>query len=59
MKKVPFSIIIIAAILSFAACTPQKEINPAAPGFNMEGSDPKAIEIADAVMAASGGRATC
>ncbi len=58
MKKVPFSIIIIAAILSFAACTPQKEINPAAPGFNMEGSDPKAIEIADAVMAASGGRAT-
>jgi hypothetical protein len=33
-----------------------KEINPPAAGFNLEGSDKKAIEIADAVMEASGGR---
>ncbi|GLR15517.1 hypothetical protein [Portibacter lacus] len=31
--------------------------NPPASGFNLEGSDAKAIEIADAVMLASGGRA--
>ena len=30
--------------------------NPAAPNFNATGSDPKAIEIADSVMAAMGGR---
>jgi hypothetical protein len=30
--------------------------NPAAPGFNQSGSDPKAIAIADEVMAAMGGR---
>ena len=30
--------------------------NPAAEGFNMEGSDPKAISIADEVMTAMGGR---
>lgn len=32
------------------------EENPAAPGFNLAESDPKAIEIADAVMQAMGGR---
>jgi hypothetical protein len=31
--------------------------NPPAPGFDLEGSDAKAIEIADDVMAALGGRA--
>lgn len=30
--------------------------NPAAPGFNQEGSDPQAIAIADEVMLAQGGR---
>jgi hypothetical protein len=30
--------------------------NPPAPGFDLEGSDPAAIEIADRVMAAMGGR---
>ncbi len=30
--------------------------NPAAPGFNMQGSDPEAIRIADEVMNAMGGR---
>lgn len=33
-----------------------QETNPAAAGFNMEDSDSLAIEIADAVMEASGGR---
>lgn len=32
--------------------------NPAAPGFNAAASDPQAIEIADQVMEALGGRAT-
>ena len=32
------------------------EVNPAADGFNLEGSDERAIEIADAVMEAMGGR---
>ena len=31
--------------------------NPSAPGFNAAGSDPKAIALADEVMAAMGGRA--
>lgn len=34
----------------------QFQPNPAAPGFNQKDSDPKAIQIADAVMAAQGGR---
>ncbi len=34
----------------------QQEENPPAPGFNLKASDPKAIEIADAVMRALGGR---
>ena len=33
-----------------------QESNPAAPGFNLEGSDEKAIELADQVMEAMGGR---
>lgn len=33
------------------------EVNPPAEGFNLEASDPKAIEIADKVMKAMGGRA--
>ncbi len=32
------------------------ETNPPAPGFDLDGSDPRAIEIADRVMAAMGGR---
>ncbi|MBO0931352.1 hypothetical protein J2I48_10125 [Fibrella sp. HMF5036] len=34
----------------------QKKNNPAAPGFDMAGSDKRAIQIADEVMAAQGGR---
>ena len=38
------------------AQTVEKEINPAAQGFNLEGSDQKAMDIADEVMEAMGGR---
>ena len=34
----------------------RKSANPPAPGFDMAGSDPKAVQIADEVMAAMGGR---
>ena len=34
----------------------KKEVNPPAPGFDMAGSDPKAVQIADQVMTAMGGR---
>ena len=33
-----------------------KEVNPPSEGFNTKGSDAKAMEIADAVMASMGGR---
>jgi len=35
---------------------PAPDPNPAAPGFDLAGSDPAAVEIADRVMAAMGGR---
>ena len=45
------------------SCAPQQnkeqentELNPAAEGFNIEQSDPAAIELADSVMQAMGGR---
>ncbi len=46
--------------MSMLACenSETEEVNPAASGFNLEASDPKAIEIADRVMEASGGRQT-
>jgi hypothetical protein len=40
--------------LSFAALAFSE--NPPAPGFNAAGSDPRAVEIADQVMSAMGGR---
>lgn len=51
----------LSFLLLLGACNdstvqPQLEVNPAAAGFNMEGSDSLAIDIADAVMEASGGR---
>ncbi|MEM0993518.1 MAG: hypothetical protein AAGI49_10835, partial [Bacteroidota bacterium] len=49
-------------LILFACQTPSTsientEINPAAEGFQLENSDVKAIEIADQVMQAMGGRA--
>ena len=52
--------ILIAAVILFAACSPKSktlsELNPAAEGFDLEHSDPAAIQLADSIMAAMGGR---
>lgn len=62
--KYLFVLLVSLAIL--VSCNSKKEndqtasapqiVNPAAPGFNAEGSDQKAIDIADKVMLAMGGR---
>jgi len=46
--------LLCVAMLFFAA--QESDENPAAPGFNAAGSDARAIEIADQVMRAMGGR---
>lgn len=54
--------LLLVVSLSFAGCNPKTENenkeygNPHAEGFNLEGSDAKAIAIADEVMEAMGGR---
>lgn len=52
-------LLVCCGLFLFVGCNmPSKiEINPAAEGFDLAGSDAKAIEIADAVVEASGGRA--
>lgn len=42
---------------SISVAQPKKSPNPPAPGFDRVGSDGRAVQIADAVMAAMGGRA--
>lgn len=55
-------LIFILALLLLAGCqqggleSASSRGNPPAPGFNQTGSDPAAIELADSVMAAMGGR---
>lgn len=46
------------ALVSFPGCqkVEQSAENPPMPGFNLKASDPEAMEIADQVMAALGGR---
>jgi hypothetical protein len=48
----------LAAALALTACYrgPQPDPNPPAAGFDLAGSDPQAIEIADRVLDAMGGR---
>lgn len=46
----------LACSLLAAAAAATAQTNPAAPGFDLAGSDPEAIEIADAVMESMGGR---
>ena len=50
--------LIVAVLLSIAAVsgTAARNDDNTAPGFNLEGSDPQAVELADAVMASMGGR---
>lgn len=58
MYKILFFSISLLSIISCgtAKTSMSKEVNPAAPGFNHQGSDAKAIAIADEVMEAMGGR---
>ncbi|GAB3541010.1 hypothetical protein GCM10027443_39700 [Pontibacter brevis] len=47
----------LASLMLFQMCQPAgQEENPPMEGFNMAASDPKAVQIADSVMAAQGGR---
>lgn len=63
-KLIPMKTLIPAIILAFlvCACTPKEstktlaEQNPAAEGFDVTGSDPAAIQLADSIMHAMGGR---
>ncbi|GAA4452390.1 hypothetical protein GCM10023189_15730 [Nibrella saemangeumensis] len=49
---------LVLLILAQPACSQnRKSANPPADGFDMAGSDPKAVQIADQVMEAMGGRA--
>ncbi|MFK7845108.1 MAG: hypothetical protein AB8G77_07400 [Rhodothermales bacterium] len=57
MKR--FALVSIAIIITFSlvpSIYAQTDENPAMEGFNTEGSDARAIEIADAVMQSMGGR---
>lgn len=47
---------ILAAGCSQESATEYTGENPPAPGFNLEQSDPAAVELADSIMAAMGGR---
>lgn len=63
MKHLQLFTIILLALTSFLACKSTQQaspqmVNPPANGFNADDSDAKAIEIADQVMEAMGGRNT-
>ena len=63
MTKLTFAYFLAASLTLLLACEPRQaplastSSNPPAEGFNIENSDEKAIEIADEVMNAMGGRA--
>ncbi len=51
------SVLLLAAMVITAPGFAQKKLNnPAARGFDIAGSDPRAVRVADEVMAAQGGR---
>ncbi len=56
MKTHPLLLLCLLLCLSTGFAQSKLPLNPAAPGFDQAGSDPKAVKIADAVMAALGGR---
>lgn len=56
-KIAPGGLLIL--LLAFQMCQPKEKATPENPpmeGFNLQASDPKAMQIADSVMAAQGGR---
>jgi hypothetical protein len=58
MKKVPLAAlpILLLSVVATAIADEAPAPNPPAPGFDITGSDTRAVEIADEVMAAMGGR---
>ncbi len=64
LNLIKYALILIIGIAMITSCSDKKsddqvgnaEENPPCEGFNMSGSDEKAIEIADKVMVAMGGR---
>ena len=54
--------LVLCFSLMLLGCSPENEddniggVNPPAPGFDLANSDPAAVELADSVMAAMGGR---
>ena len=52
-RSILFFCVLFCSTVSFGQ---KKSANPPADGFDMAGSDPKAVQIADQVMAAMGGR---
>jgi hypothetical protein len=54
VKRISFLLAVVILAGDVAVLTGQE--NPAAPGFNEAGSDAEAVQIADEVMAAMGGR---
>lgn len=62
MKKILLILLVVAFSTVFIRCRQQPdkklttEDNPAAEGFNLAGSDPAAVQLADSIMKAMGGR---
>ncbi len=54
----PVSLLLLFALMAPASAPAQfrTSANPPAPGFDEAGSDPKAVDLADVVMKAMGGR---
>ena len=58
-KRILLSFLLAAVLYACSTKTPESSIsgaNPAAEGFDMANSDPAAVELADSIMAAMGGR---
>ena len=59
-SSIRLAIVIIAGLFYLASCTPKPktlaELNPPAEGFDLVHSDPAAIQLADSIMHAMGGR---
>ena len=56
MKARTLTLCLLVGLLAGCYRGPAPDDNPPAPGFDLEGSDPRAIEIADRVLRAMGGR---
>lgn len=52
--KATYLLLLLAALLG--SCENKQALNPPAEGFDMANSDPKAVELADSIMNAMGGR---